>query len=80
MICPSVPAAHIVPQPSAWSYLYFSMTGKLITPIATTLAPTTPVEAARSAPTKIVLIAIPPRISPKSIPMLSSSLSASFDF
>ena len=43
---------------------YADMTGKEITPIATTLAPTTPVDAANKDPTKTVLIARPPLISP----------------
>ncbi len=48
--------------------------------MATTLAPTTPVEAASRAPTRIVEMAMPPRISPNSEPIDSSRRSASFDF
>ena len=56
------------------------MTGREMTPIATTLAPTTPVDAARSAPTSTVEMAIPPRISPNKNPIDSSRRSASRDF
>ena len=51
-----------------------------MTPIATTLAPTTPVEAANSDPTSIVEIAIPPLISPNRKPIDSRRRSASLDF
>ncbi|EKD38606.1 MAG: hypothetical protein ACD_75C00677G0002 [uncultured bacterium] len=56
------------------------MTGREITPMATTEAPTTPVEAASMVPTKTVLTAIPPRTLPNRVPMDSSSFSASCDF
>ena len=52
----------------------------LISPIATTLAPTTPVAAASSAPTNTTASARPPRIRPNSRPMVVSRSSASRDF
>ena len=48
--------------------------------MATTLAPTTPVAAASSAPTNTTASASPPRIPPKSAPMVVSRSSASLDF
>ncbi len=57
-------------------YLYFIITGREITPIATTEAPTTPVDAAKSEPTRTVEIAIPPLISPNKNPIDSKSFSA----
>ena len=45
MICPSVPEAQMVPHASGLSYLYFSMTGSEISPMAITEAATTPVVA-----------------------------------
>ena len=54
-----------------------SITGSEMTPMATTEAPTTPVEAASKAPTRTVLTAIPPRTRPNRVPMASSSRSAS---
>ena len=45
----------------------------------TTVAPTTPVEAASSAPTITTEIASPPRIVPNSWPIVSSSASAIFE-
>ncbi len=53
------------------------MTGSEMTPIATTEAPTTPVEAASRVPTRTVLTAMPPRTRPNRVPMDSSSFSAS---
>ena len=47
-----------------------------MTPIATTLAPTTPVDAASSAPISTVETAKPPLILPKRVPIDSKSLSA----
>ena len=44
--------------------------------MVTTVAPTTPVEAASIAPTSTTEIPRPPRILPKSLPMVSSSCSA----
>ena len=52
------------------------MIGSEIRPIEITDAATTPVVAASSAPTKITAIARPPRIGPKSWPMVSSRSSA----
>ncbi len=51
-----------------------------MTPMATTLAPTTPVDAAKSAPIRTVLTASPPLTLPKRTPIDSSSLVASSDF
>ena len=74
--CPSVPAAQIEPDASLGSYPYFSMTGSEIKPMATTLAPTTPVDAASNEPTNTVDTAKPPRIEPNSPPIASRSCSA----
>ena len=52
-------------------------TGSEITPIATTDAPTTPVDAANKVPTKTVEIATPPLTSPKRKAIDSKSFSAS---
>ena len=52
------------------------MIGSEISPIEITLAATTPVVAASSAPTKITAYARPPRIGPKSCPIVSSRSSA----
>ncbi len=76
IICPKVPAEQMVPVASSGLYLYLSITGNEITPIATTEAPTTPVEAASKAPTNTVEIATPPRISPNKNPIDSKSFSA----
>ena len=56
------------------------MTGSEMTPMATTLAPTTPVDAASRAPTRIVEMAIPPLTSPNRKPIDSSRRSARLDF
>ena len=56
------------------------MIGREITPIATTLAPTTPVDAASKAPIKTVLTANPPLTFPKRTPIDSSNLVARSDF
>ncbi|EKD40385.1 MAG: hypothetical protein ACD_75C00067G0001 [uncultured bacterium] len=55
------------------------MTGREITPMATTEAPTTPVDAASMVPTNTVLTAIPPLTRPNKVPIASSSFSASCD-
>ena len=52
------------------------MMGSEIRPIEMTEAATTPVVAARIAPTKITANARPPRTGPKSWPMVSSRSSA----
>ena len=51
-----------------------------MTPIATTEAPTTPVEAASMVPTSTVETAMPPRTLPNMVPIASNSFSASCDF
>ena len=76
MICPKVPDAQITPLASLGSYPALSIAGKEIRPMVTTVAPTTPVEAARRAPTKITEIPKPPRTFPKSLPIVSSNSSA----
>ena len=80
MICPSVPAAEITPRLSFSSYPLRSITGSDMRPIAVTLAPTTPVAAASSAPTKITPTARPPRNRPNRTPIVSRSCSASLLF
>ena len=52
MIWPRVPEAAMVPVASAGEYLWRIITGNEIRPMATTVAPTMPVVAASSAPTK----------------------------
>ena len=52
------------------------MAGSEISPMVTTVAPTTPVDAASSAPTSTTEMPSPPRRLPKSFPMVSSSFSA----
>ncbi len=52
------------------------MIGNEISPIEITDAATTPVVAASNAPTKITAYASPPRIVPKSCPIVSSRSSA----
>ena len=53
IICPNVPDEAITPVASLGSYPLFSIVGKLINPIVTTVAPTIPVEAASMPPTTI---------------------------
>ena len=67
----------MVPVARRLSYLCASMTGSEIRPMATTLAPTTPVEAASRAPTRMVEMASPPGNPPNNRPMEVSSCSAS---
>ncbi|MNU02175.1 hypothetical protein D3C72_2458020 [compost metagenome] len=52
------------------------MAGSEIRPMVTTVAPTTPVEAASRAPTRMTERPRPPRRLPKSLPMVSSNCSA----
>jgi len=56
------------------------MVGRLISPMVTTVAPTMPVDAARSAPTMITDTASPPLIRPNSDDIVLSMLSARPDF
>ena len=56
------------------------MAGSDISPIATTVAPTIPVVAARSAPTKMTETPKPPGIGPNSCAIRTSRSSAIFDF
>ena len=55
------------------------MVGSAISPMVTTVAPTIPVEAAISAPTMETEMPRPPRSRPNSMPMVSSSSSATFE-
>ena len=52
------------------------MAGSEIRPMVTTVAPTTPVEAASKAPTMITEKPSPPRTLPNSLPMVTSRRSA----
>ena len=52
------------------------MAGSEMSPMVTTVAPTTPVEAASRAPTSTTEIPSPPRRLPKSLPMVVSNASA----
>ncbi len=52
------------------------MAGSEISPMVTTVAPTTPVEAASSAPTITTEMPSPPRMLPKSRPIVMRSFSA----
>ena len=56
------------------------MVGKDRRPIVTTVAPTMPVEAARSAPTMTTEMPKPPRSVPNNDPIASSNCSAMRDF
>ena len=76
IICPKVPLAAIVPVANFLEYPYFIIIGRDITLIITTLAPTIPVLAARTAPTATVLTASPPLIFPKSSPTETKRFSA----
>ena len=80
IICPNVPDAQITPVDKVFLYLCLSITGSEITPIAMTLAPTTPVEAASRDPTKMVEMAKPPLILPNKSPMASNNCSANLVF
>src|SRR3546814_4337389 len=53
MICPRVPEAQIVPHAILGSYPALSIEGSDSSPMVTTVAPTMPVDAASSMPTKI---------------------------
>ena len=72
MICPKVPDEQINPAASLGSYPARSMTGKLIKPIVTTVAPTIPVDAANNVPTNKTEAPRPPRILPNIRPIASS--------
>jgi len=76
MIWPSVPLAQITPVASFGSYPARTIAGSEISPIVTTVAPTMPVEAASNAPTRITEMPKPPRIRPKSRPIVVNSCSA----
>ena len=60
MRMPSVPAAQIVPQASAWSYFALSMWGRASTLISVTDAPMMPVIAAMIVPMTVTESARPP--------------------
>jgi hypothetical protein len=55
------------------------MAGRLSKPMVTTVAPTIPVEAASSMPTKITDRPRPPRSRPNMSPIVSRSSSAIFE-
>ena len=55
------------------------MVGSDSRPMVTTVAPTMPVEAAISAPTMATEKPSPPRTRPNSLPIVSSSSSATFE-
>ena len=80
MICPSVPEAQITPQASPRSYPRRSMPGRVSRPSVTTVAPTMPVVAPISTPTRMMPMPSPPRKLPAASPMTSISSSASLDF
>ena len=71
MIWPSVPDAAMVPVARGDEYPCFNMAGSAMIPMVTTVAPTTPVVAAMSAPTTTTDKANPPRTRPSSNPMVS---------
>ena len=64
MICPKVPDAAIVPVANDGEYLLRIIEGRDISPMATTVAPTMPVVAAKRAPTKTTEIPNPPGTGP----------------
>ena len=76
MICPRVPDAQMVPVASGLEYPLRSIAGSEMSPIATTVAPTMPVVAARRAPTKTTDTPSPPGIGPKSWAIVTSRSSA----
>ena len=57
----------------------FIIEGNEIMPIVTTVAPTMPVDAASSMPTKVTENPRPPRRVPNSLPMVSSNSPATRD-
>ena len=76
IICPKVPDDAITPVASFVLYPLFIITGKLISPIVTTVAPTIPVDAASIPPTMITEYANPPLILPNNMAIVSRSFSA----
>ena len=76
IICPSVPDAQIVPVARDGEYLFRIIEGREISPIATTVAPTIPVVAAKSAPTNTTEMPSPPGTGPKSPAIVISRSSA----
>ena len=79
MIWPRVPDAQIVPHASLWSYPARSIVGRLRRPMVTTVAPTIPVDAASSIPTKVTEMPRPPCRGPKHCPIVLNSSSATFE-
>ena len=79
IICPKVPDAAIVPVARGAEYLFRSIAGKDINPIATTVAPTIPVVAANNAPTNTTEIPSPPLTGPKSWAIVTRRSSAILD-
>ena len=70
----------MVPVARAGEYLFLSITGKDISPIATTVAPTIPVVAARRAPTNTTEIPSPPGTGPNKLAIVTNKSSAILDF
>ena len=69
----------MVPVDSELAYLLRIIAGNEIRPMATTVAPTMPVVAARRAPTKITEMPRPPGTGPNNCAMVTSRSSASFE-
>ena len=63
-----------------WSYPAFNIVGKDSIPIVTTVAPTIPVDAARSIPTITTPIPKPPLVVPNNSPIDWSNPAAIFVF
>ena len=62
-----------------WAYPARSIVGRLKRPMVTTVAPTIPVEAASSIPTRVTDMPSPPGSRPKHCPMVFSRSSATFE-
>ena len=76
MIWPRVPVAQMSPVASFGSYPARNIEGSARTPIVTTVAPTIPVLAAKSAPTMMTAMPNPPVRLPKAFAIAVSSSSA----
>ena len=76
MIWPRVPDAQMVPQASDFEYPRRRNTGRVSRPKVTTVAPTMPVDAPMSTPTRMIESPMPPRRPPAAWPITSSSSSA----
>ena len=76
MIWPSVPDAQIVPADTSGEYPRRNIVGSESRPMVTTVAPTIPVLAANSIPTRVTDMPKPPRRLPNSPLRVSSRSSA----